>query len=223
MTGSLQIKNNRYYMVLNTRDRDGKSKLKWLRTGLEIKSNKKKAEQMLREILTTKSDRDFWPTEKLTFSDWIRRYLKDAEKRLDVVTFIGYEETARTHIYPYSDTTGVALQDVGRKTLQEFFDVKPESGRADGKGGLAPPTVRKLRNIISPALNEAARHRLIQVNPCTMATINSKTKTRNNTGFFNSETMTQLFRAIREDSLCPLIMTTALYGLRRSEVLGLQY
>ena len=45
MTGSLQIKNDKFYMVLNSTE-NGKRKQKWISTGLPVKGNKRKAEQM---------------------------------------------------------------------------------------------------------------------------------------------------------------------------------
>lgn len=52
MTGSLQVKNGKFYMVLNIYE-NGKRKFKWIATGLNEKGNKRKAEQMLRETLQT--------------------------------------------------------------------------------------------------------------------------------------------------------------------------
>ena len=51
MTGSLQTKNGKYYAVINLIDVNGKRKQKWISTGYEIKGNKKKAEQFLRDTL----------------------------------------------------------------------------------------------------------------------------------------------------------------------------
>ena len=48
MTGSLQIKNNKYYIVLNTYE-NGKRKIKWIHTDLPAKGNKTKAQKLLRE------------------------------------------------------------------------------------------------------------------------------------------------------------------------------
>ena len=45
MTGSLQIKNNKYDIVLNDYV-NGKRKQKWVKTELPIKGNKRKAEQL---------------------------------------------------------------------------------------------------------------------------------------------------------------------------------
>ena len=50
MTGSLQTKNEKFYIVLNDTV-NGKRKQRWIATGLSVKGNKRKAEQMLREKL----------------------------------------------------------------------------------------------------------------------------------------------------------------------------
>ena len=50
MTGSLQIKNDKYYIIVNLKE-NGKRKQKWIATGLDVKGNKRKAEQLLRETL----------------------------------------------------------------------------------------------------------------------------------------------------------------------------
>ena len=50
MTGSLQTKNNIYYIVLNTYE-NGKRKQKWINTELPVKGNKTKAQKLLRETL----------------------------------------------------------------------------------------------------------------------------------------------------------------------------
>lgn len=50
MTGSLQIKNNKYYAVLNLKV-NGKRKPKWIPLGIPIRGNKRKAEAELNRLL----------------------------------------------------------------------------------------------------------------------------------------------------------------------------
>lgn len=50
MTGSLQIKDNKYYIVLNSYA-SGKRRQKWIRTDLPVKGNKRRAEQLLRQTI----------------------------------------------------------------------------------------------------------------------------------------------------------------------------
>ena len=77
MTGSLQIKNDIYYIVINTYDKDGKRKPKWISTGLVTKGNKKRAEQILREKLREFEARENLVYCDMLFSDAIRQWLKD--------------------------------------------------------------------------------------------------------------------------------------------------
>ena len=61
MTGSLQIKNNKYYVVLNVyEDNNGKlkRKAKWISTGLTVKGNKTRAQKILRETLAEYEQRE---------------------------------------------------------------------------------------------------------------------------------------------------------------------
>lgn len=46
MTGSLQVKNGKFYMIINDRE-NGKRKQKWIATGLDVRGNKRRAEQLL--------------------------------------------------------------------------------------------------------------------------------------------------------------------------------
>ncbi len=47
VTGNLQIKDGKYYAVVNLRDETSKRKQKWVSTGLSVRGNKKNAEQFL--------------------------------------------------------------------------------------------------------------------------------------------------------------------------------
>ena len=42
MTGSLQIKNDKYYIIVNLKE-NGKGKQTWIATGLDVTGNKRKA------------------------------------------------------------------------------------------------------------------------------------------------------------------------------------
>ena len=52
MTGILQVKNEKYYCVLDFKDEFGKRKRKWISTGLTVKGNKRKATEFLNKIIT---------------------------------------------------------------------------------------------------------------------------------------------------------------------------
>jgi len=221
MTGSLQIKKDKYYMVLNTVDTNGKRKPKWISTGLVAKGNKKRAEQMLRETLREHERRHSEPRAEMLFSDWIKVWLEEAKKRVDIVTYDVYERTARTHILPYFEQEGVVLADVTRSVLQTFVDTKYKSGRKDGNGGLAPKSIRHFRNILNQALKAGVRNGLIKTNPCDGLILPQVE--RYDYKFYNAEQLQSLCDTLKSEPLYPLIRIASVYGMRRSELLGLKW
>ena len=110
MTGSLQVKNGKYYMVLNSTE-NGKRKQKWISTGLPEKGNKRKAEQTLREKLTEEEKRNPVVCSDMTVADCVRRWLIRMRRRVDEVTYRSYQHTAETHILPYFDENRLKLCD----------------------------------------------------------------------------------------------------------------
>lgn len=220
MTGSLTVKNGKYYAVLNVYE-NGKRKKKWLSTNLPEKGNKRKAEQFLREKLAEYERMEGIVHSDIRFSDYIRIWLEQIARKVDDVTMQGYQVLADGHILPYFDQTGVALCDVDYKTIQRYIDVKHQSGRVDGKGGLSPRTMKLHKNIINQALNLAVQNKLLLANPCQFVVM-PKT-VRYESSFYSDSQLKAMFTALRDDPIFPLVKITALYGLRRSELLGLQW
>jgi len=220
MTGSLQIKKDKYYIVLNMYD-NGKRKQKWIATNLPSKGNKKRAEKMLRDTL-----RDYEAQEKLVksdmlFSDAVRQWLTASAIRVDAVTLQGYENIARVHVLPYFDALEIKLLDVDRHILQKYIDEKYYRGRIDGNGGLSPASLRLHKNVLYQTLKEAVRNELILTNPCEY--VNLPQLQRYESHFYTADQLNALLDAIKEEPIYPLIKATAVYGLRRSEVLGLKW
>lgn len=223
MTGSLQIKKDTYYMVINCYGTDGKRRPKWISTGLPAKGNKKRAEKLLRETLQKyeqeKTARK--PGGEVLFSDWVRHWLEEVEKRVDIITLKHYEEIAHSHVLPWLDEEGTLLGDVERCLLQEFIDGKHANGRRDGKGGLSPVSLRHIRNVLNQSLKLAVYNGLIPSNPCD-GLVMPKIEQRE-FSFYTVEQLQKMLDAVKNDPLYLLLYVAALYGLRRSELLGLQW
>lgn len=212
-----------YYLRLNIYDENDQRKPKWIPTGLPVKGNKKKAEQLLRETILAYEQREaaFQGASNMRFSDWVRQWLKEAEKRVDQITYQGYEVNARNHILPYFDEQGTRLDSITRAVLQSYIDHKAANGRKDGKGGLSSKSIQHLRNILRLALKHAVQNGLLQENPC--EGLRLPKKQRYEYSFYNEQQLEDMFEAFRDEPLYPLIRIAAVYGLRRSELLGLQW
>ena len=221
MTGSLQIKNDKYYMVINTYDKNGNRKLKWISSELTVKGNKKRAEQMLRAKLREYENKEKLVYTDMLFSEAIRQWLSNVAIRVDAVTLQGYESLAKTQLLPYFDELQIKLIDVDRRELQKYIDEKFKNGRKDGKGGLSPRSLRLHKNILYQTLKDAVRDEMIPNNPCEMVTLPQMQ--RFEASYYSAEQLNTLLVVVKDEPLYPLIKLTAVYGLRRSEVLGLKW
>lgn len=220
MTGSLTVKNGKYYAVLNVYE-NGKRKKKWINSDLPEKGNKRKAEQFLREKLAEYERMEGIVHSDVKFSNYVRIWLDQIARKVDEVTMQGYKTLADGHILPYFDDTGIALSDVDYKVIQRYIDVKHKTGRMDGKGGLSPRSLKLHKNIINQTLNLAVQNKLLPANPCQFVVLPQAV--RYESTFYTDKQLKYLFAALKDDPLLPLVKITALYGLRRSELLGLQW
>ena len=98
---------------------------------------------------------------------------------------------------------------------------KHANGRKDGKGGLSPRSLRLHKNILYQTLKCAVRDEILPSNPCQFVTLPQNQHYE--ASYYNQEQISTLLSAVKEEPLYPLIRLAAVYGLRRSEVLGLQW
>ncbi len=221
MTGSIQIKNGKYYAVINTTDIYGKRKQKWISTNLEIKGNKKKAEKFLREKIKEYELQENLVPSDILFSDYVKYWLNSIKGTIDTISVQGYESVANAHIIPYFAEKKIKLININKEIIQEYIDLKSKNGRLDGKGGLSPKTIKTHKVILQLALKDAMKNDLILKNPCEFVKLPKME--RRDINFYTEQQITDLFNAIRNEPLYPLIYFTVIYGLRRSEVLGLKW
>lgn len=221
MTGSLQIKNDKYYAVINVYE-NGKRKQKWINSNLNPRGNKIRAEKFLREQIGLCEEVFDKDSTKNLFSDCLSKWLLEAEKSIDPVTYQGYKQIVDSHIMPYFEQHRLTIQDITVNDLQDYIDEKFKSGRLDKKGGLSGKSLRLHRNILNQTFKYALRLKLISENPCRwikMPQVERRVPT-----FYTSEQIENLLSKITDDkTFYLLVKITATYGLRRSEVLGLQW
>lgn len=228
MTGSLQIKNNKYYLVLNTYE-NGKRKPKWIATELAAKGNKTRAQKLLRDTIKEYEQAEEARAEQeanrslMPFIDAIRLWyndkISDFEHPIDEVTKQGYDTLMKNHVYPYFKEKGLRLCEITKDNLQEFINEKAKNGKLNGKGGLAPRSLKLIKNIVNQTLQFCVSEGMIPSNPCQFVKLPACQ--RYEAKFYTKSQIDELLGKIKDEPLYPLIRLTALYGLRRSEALGL--
>lgn len=221
MTGHLQIKNDKYYAVINTY-KNGKRYQKWIATGYLVKGNKTKAKKFLREQITIYEEKETFFEYNILFSEYIKLWLKKTQNSVDAVTYEGYKKLAHSHIIPYFEKNNLSIHDITVNELQKYIDEKSLNGRLDNKGGLSAKSLRLHRNILNQTLKDALKNGYIKTNPCSLVKFPQVTKRKPT--FYNSKQVNEVLSCITKDTVFyTLIKVTATYGLRRSEVLGLQW
>ncbi len=220
MTGSLTVKGGKFYALLNIYE-DGKRIKKWICTGLSEKGNKRKAEQFLREKIIEYERKEGLVYSDIRFSDYVRLWLDHISRTVDSVTMQGYRTNANSHVLPYFDNIGTPLSKIDHRILQRYIDAQYKNGRLDGKGGLSPRSLRQYKNIMSQALDMAVKENLILINPFQFVIM--PPMERYESSYYNEQQVKELFQVLKNEPLLPIIKITALYGLRRSELLGLQW
>lgn len=211
MTGSLQIKNNKYYIVINYYDENNKRKLKWIKTDLPVKNNKRKAEELLKETLVKYNDCKINYSD-ISFIDFMDNWFESKKDSLRPCTYERYYGQFKKHIKPFFKN--ISLQELSPVHIQNYYNKKI-------KEGLSGNTVLKHHANINNCLKYALSLNLIPYNPASRVMLPKKEKYY--ASYYDEDMIKTLLKCIKGDDLEDLIYMTALYGLRRSEVLGLKW
>lgn len=221
MTGSLQVKNDKYYIVLNIIDEEGKRKQKWLGTGLEIKGNKKNADKMMRDTLKEYEDKNINLTGFIKFTRYIDEWLDTVKPRIELVSWEAYASYVKSHIRPYFSTINLCVNEIQPYHIQKYINDKHKNGRLDGKGGLSANSVKKHLCVIHSVFQEALRNNMIAYNPADRVRLPKQQKFTGK--FYSAEQAKELLKAVKDTPIESAIYIALYYGLRRSEILGLKW
>ena len=215
MTGSLQIKSNIYYAVLNYKDELGKRKQKWISTDIPaVGNNKRRAESRLREMLVEVEQQKTVYSADMLFLDWADKRLEQKQNEVRLNTYESYEEMYRRYIIPFFKPLKLTLNTITPQHIQDYYNKKRKSGQSAN-------SIQKHNVIIRRALQEAVKKHLIPYNPADRATLPSKSKFIGKA--YTVEQANELLKVIDSEPMKPAIILGLFYGLRRSEVLGLRW
>lgn len=160
------------------------------------------------------------PYGNMLFADYMLSWLSCKEIEVDPVTYAGYCESVEKHIYPYFKEKGITLAELEAKDLKEFYRSErigdPEHGIAGKKG----TTVARYHANIHAALECAVEDNLIGHN----AAHHQRPTTEKFIGsFYTPEEALECMRLAEGTKLELAVYFGLFYGLRRSEIVGLQW
>lgn len=214
MTGSLQIKNNVYYAVLNFKDKDGRRKQKWVSTGLEVKGNKRRAEKVLHELVIEYEGMSYIEPSRVLLCDFVKEWVDLSQSKVQITTYDGYVHMLNKHIYPYLKAHGLILSKIKPIDIQRYHAAKL-------KEGLSPNTIIKHHAIIRSALQYAVKNSLLKENVADL--VDKPKRERYKAEFYDKQELTELLKSTKGSPIEVPIILACYYGLRRSEILGLQW
>ncbi len=225
VSGNLQIKNGKYYAVINLKDERGKRHQKWISTELPIRGNKKAATAFLNQQLEKYEDVTV-PYTKLTFADYLEEWLVSIEAEVRPNTYRNYSANMQNHIIPYFRIQGTLLQELTTLDLENYYRTRLKKGSKLKSGeALSPTTVKHHQQNISKALSDAVHRNLIKTNPASavrMPRAECRVK-KFKPEFLNTKEIDELLVLFTGSVVELPVRLCAFYGLRRSEVLGLKW
>lgn len=214
VTGSLYVKNNIWQMMINYYDENGKRKQKSKSTGLPVRSNKKKAQQMLDELLHEyNNDETKLLSKDILFSDYMLQWIEEHKNKIRENTYDNYVTVIKKHIAPYFAKKRITVKELRPRHLREYYKYKLKT--------LSATTVKKHHSKIHKALKSAMVDELISHNPADAVELPSIEKFEGD--YYNEDEIQILKELVKGTKIEVPVMLTTYYGFRRSEVLGLRW
>lgn len=217
VTGSLQIKNNKYQAVLSYKQ-DNKWKTKWVSTKIPaVKGNKKLANAKLEEIkkqFQEEINSDHIDNEEILFVDYMKKWLKMIKASVEETTYNGYKGVVNGRLSDYFSNKKITLQNIKPKHIQDFYQYLLDDG-------LSGNTVKHYHANIRKALQYAMKTDIIPSNPADKVDLPKIEEY--NPNFYTSDEVKTLLNEVIGTKLEIPVMIDCFYGFRRSEVIGLKW
>lgn len=216
--GSLQQRHGTWYVVVGYKDEFGKPKQKWISTGLRVNNNKTKAKIEMKKILKnldlpTQIEQSKEITQDILFVDFLNSFLQVKKQQVEPITYNAYTKQASC-ISSYFKNMRIKLKDLKPYHIEGFYRTLYEKG-------LSGNSVLHYHILIRECLQYAFKNDFVNFN---VADKVDRPKTEGyKASFYSIEEIEKLFDCIKDNEYKLPIMLTAMYGFRRSEVLGLKW
>jgi len=228
-------KKNKLYVVINYKSEDGKYKKKWIATGLNVGTKKKEVtavtEQIVAEyynsfVLENQCDVKLktelpvnvkpeteYLNEEIDFIGFMDKWLDFKKQRVAKLTYQCYCSGIKD-AKAFFGKRNAKLQDIRPIDIQDYYNNIISRG--------AKVSTMKNRHLCLHNMFEyAVKLDLIPFNPTSRVDL-PKSERREAT-FYNKSELETLFKAFKDDRMELVVHIAAYYGLRRSEILGLQW
>ncbi len=182
---------------------------------------KKEAEQKRTELLSQLDAGTLVSPSHQDLGSFLREWLVSVESRLRHSTWASYRDLIETHIAP--QLGHLQLQALTPNQINGFYSQLLRTGRADGRGGLAPKTVRNAHVVLRKALEDAVRWNMLARNPAALADPPRIQDGAPAMQTWTAEEARGFLNSVQGDRLEAAWFLAITTGMRRGEILGLAW
>lgn len=198
------------------RAEDGSRKQRW-HSGYLTRAA---AERALTEIRSRLDTGSYIPASKTRLAAFLREWLEAVKVKVRPSTHASYKLNVEKYIIPAVGL--IPLQNLTPAGLNAFYADLLAGGRTTREGGLAPRSVQYCAMILKRALGEAVRWSLIPRNPADLADPPRPAATPTMRTWSAGE-LRAFLEHVKDDRLYAAWVLAATTGLRRGELLGLNW
>ncbi len=191
------------------READGKRKY----FNKTIRGSKKDAQKWLTAKLREKDLGQFIEPASMPLNTFLDKWLEEvARYKVRLATLDGYESKLNVHVR--SSIGSKRLCDLHAYDIQKVYNDMM-------KKGLSAKTVRHVHNVLSPALKQAVKWKLINQNPCELCELPKLVKKEMQC--FTPKEVSIFLEHARSDRYYPAFVLAIETGMRPEEYLGLKW
>jgi integrase len=202
---------NRWAIVLETRDANGKRKQRWH----SFKGTKREARDYLAKLNTEMKEGRYIEPAKTTVSAFLERWLEHIRTQVSPKTSERYAEIVRNNIVPV-----LGSEPLAKLQPAQISSAYARARRRDG-GALAPRSVHHMHRVLSQALQQAVLWRALPHNPATL--VKPPKVERKAVATLTPQQAATLLGHLRHSRVYWPSMIALATGLRRGEILALRW
>jgi integrase len=185
-----------------------------------VHGTKANAEEVAAKLIAEISRGTYGEGSNPPISEFLDIWLRSVEPRIGEKTHQRYSSIVELHLKPTLGNT--RIRNLRPLEVDNAISLWCCQQRKDGKAGrLSPTSVRRIFETLRTALNQAKKWNILAINPCDAAS--PPRKSESNIHVLDPAEAACIFRSVRDKDMLHAIMFDLATGLRRGELLALQW
>ena len=216
MRGSIVRRGKSWAIILDERDMTcGRRRRRWH----SFRGTRRGAEAECARLISERQNGTAVEPNRITLVQFLDQWLEYIEPQVAPRTHERYGEIVRTYLVPALGT--ILLTKLQPMTISAAFAGMLSGGRRKGSGGLSPRSVHHCHRILSQALQQAVRWRMLSRNPCN--DVDPPRVERRALNVWDVATMAEALECARSLRIFMPMLLAGMLGLRRGEIAALRW